>query len=238
MLSIKNLTKQFGDKKILDNISLDIPKGEVAVMLGESGVGKSTLLRLLNNLETLDDGTITLDGEKLDPDTIHKEHTVGMVFQSFNLFDHLTVLENVTLALQKVLGKSKKESQKIARDLLEKYGLGDKTDNYPTQLSGGQKQRVALVRQLALKPKIICLDEPTSALDPLLTTAVGNIISELAKEGLIVIVATHDTTLLEKLPCTVYLMKAGKIIETGQSQKLFKNKDAFPKINKFISGTH
>ena len=238
MLSIKNLTKQFGDKKILDNVSLDVPKGEVAVMLGESGVGKSTLLRLLNNLETIDGGTITLDGKPLDPKTIHKEHTVGMVFQNFNLFDHLSVLENVTIALEKVLGKSKTESEKIAHELLKKYGLGDKIDKYPAQLSGGQKQRVALVRSLALKPKIICLDEPTSALDPLLTTTVGTIIDELAKEGLIVLVATHDTTLLEKLPCTIHLMKAGKIVETAHSQELFQNKEAFPKLNKFISGLH
>lgn len=236
MLSIKNLTKQFGDKKILDNVSVDVPKGTVAVFLGESGVGKSTLLRLLNNLETLDGGTITFDGKQIDPQTIHKEHTVGMVFQNFNLFNHLTVLENVTLALEKAVGKSKKESEKLARALLEKYGLSDKIDKYPAQLSGGQKQRVALVRSLVLKPKIICLDEPTSALDPLLTTAVGNIIQELAQEGLIVLVATHDTTLLDKLSCMVYLMKAGKIIETAQSEELFKDPSKYPSIQKFISG--
>ncbi|MEX0672069.1 MAG: ATP-binding cassette domain-containing protein [Candidatus Babeliales bacterium] len=236
MLSIKNLTKLFGDKKIIDAVSLDIPQGKVAVLLGESGVGKSTLLRILNNLETIDTGTLTLNGKTLDPKTIHKEHTVGMVFQNFNLFDHLTVLENITLSLEKVVGKSKQESEKIALDLLKKYGLSDKINKYPTQLSGGQKQRVALVRSLALKPKIICLDEPTSALDPLLTAAVGTIIHELAQEGLIVLVATHDTSLLEKLPCTIHLMHGGKIIESAQSQELFTQRKSFPKIDAFIRG--
>ena len=238
MLKIKNLSKQFNDKKILDNISLTVDTGEVAVLLGESGVGKSTLLRVLNNLESIDAGTIELDGTQLDPETIHKKHIVGMVFQNLNLFEHLTVLENVTLALEKVLNTPKKQAKKIALDLLAKYGLKDKTDKYPSQLSGGQKQRVALVRSLTLKPKIICLDEPTSALDPLLTTAVGGIIGELAKEGLIVLVATHDTTFLEKLPCTIHLMKNGTIIESAQSSQFFKDMAAYPNIKRFIEGVH
>jgi ABC-type polar amino acid transport system ATPase subunit len=247
MLSIKNITKTFGDKKILNNVSVDVPKGGIAIFLGESGVGKSTLLRLLNNLETLQQGSITFDAIKLDPQTIHKNHIVGMVFQNFNLFNHLTILENVTLALEKVMGKTKKEAEVIARNLLAKYGLEDKVDKYPAQLSGGQKQRVALVRSLALKPKIICLDEPTSALDPFLTSSVAKIINELALEGLIVLIATHDTTIFDHLnattPCTIYLMDSGKIVESISLNELLINlnqqtKDSKKesKILKFIAG--
>ena len=238
MLSIKNLTKIFHGQKILDDISLNVKKGEVAILLGESGVGKSTILRLINNLNSIDEGLVTLDDKALDPKTIHKEHTVGMVFQNFNLFNHLTVLQNVTLALEKVVGVSPDEAKKIAQPLLEKYGLAKFENKFPGQLSGGQKQRVALVRSLVLKPKIICLDEPTSALDPMLTTAVGKIIEGLAKDGLIVLIATHDTMLLEKTPCTIYLMKNGKIIEHAQSANFFSNQSDYPSIKKFVAGTH
>ncbi len=237
MLNIKNVTKHFDHKTILKDISLSVKKGEIAVLLGASGVGKSTLLRILNNLETVESGTFDLDGKPLDLTTVNKTHTVGFVFQNFNLFDHLSVLENITLALEKVLKKSPKEAHAIAMKLLEYYGLADKAGSYPADLSGGQKQRLALARTLALKPQVICLDEPTSALDPLLTAWVATTIQELAKEGYIVLVATHDTSLLERLTCTIYLMKHGSIIETAHSQELAQNPTQYPHISRFISGT-
>jgi polar amino acid transport system ATP-binding protein len=236
MLSIKNLSKQFHGKKILDDVSLEVKSGEIAVLLGPSGVGKSTLLRVLNNLETVDSGTLFLNGKPLDIHTMNKKHLVGMVFQQFNLFDHLTVEENITLALEKVMGKSKAEAHHIAHELLKQFGLEDKAHAYISQLSGGQKQRLALARALALKPQIICLDEPTSALDPLLTTYVANNIQQLAKEGLIVLVASHDISLLDKLDCIIYLMDAGKIVEMAKSVEFRKNKNNYLRIKQFVAG--
>ena len=236
MLKLENLTKIFHGKKVIDNISVNVGTGEVAVFLGPSGVGKSTLLRLLNNLETLDAGTVTLNGKQLDLNTVNKTHTIGMVFQQFNLFEHLTVEQNIMLALEKTMGKNKKEARKIAHELLKSYELADKTQQYVSQLSGGQKQRLALTRTIALKPQIICLDEPTSALDPLLTTHVATTIQQLAREGYIVLVATHDTTLLEKLACTIYLMDEGKIVESAMSADFRKNQDSYPQIKQFVSG--
>ncbi len=236
MLRINQVTKRFGQKLILNDISLEVKKGEIAVLLGASGVGKSTLLRILNNLDTVDAGSFELNNKPLVLSTVNQTHTVGFVFQNFNLFDHLTVEENITLALELALHKTKKEAQAIALQLLAHYGLADKANAYPADLSGGQKQRLALARTLALKPKVICLDEPTSALDPLLTAYVANIIQELAKEGYIVLVATHDTSLLERLDCTIYLMKDGKIIETAPSAELSRNPSAYPSIKNFIAG--
>ncbi|CAN5149909.1 amino acid ABC transporter ATP-binding protein [soil metagenome] len=238
MLEIKNVLKKFGAKTILDHVNLDVKKGEIAVLLGSSGVGKSTLLRVLNHLEIPDAGSFMLDGKPLDLENVNKTHTVGFVFQNFNLFDHLTVQENITLALEKALGKSSSESNVIAARLLEHYGLADKANMYPSDLSGGQKQRLALARTLALKPKVVCLDEPTSALDPLLTAYVANTIQELAKEGYIVLVATHDTSLIERLNCTIHLMKDGKIIQTASSKELANDPLAYTLIKNFISGTH
>lgn len=236
MLDIKNVTKKFGNKTILDHVSLAVNKGEIAVLLGASGVGKSTLLRILNHLETPDTGSFYLNSKLLDLNTVNQTHTVGFVFQNFNLFDHLTVEENITIALEKALRKNKKEAHAIATKLLDHYGLSEKATAYPADLSGGQKQRLALARTLALKPQVICLDEPTSALDPMLTAYVATTIQELAKEGYIVLVATHDTSLLERLHCTIYLMKQGKIVETAISSELKKSPASFPQITNFIAG--
>lgn len=238
MLSIKNVSKKFGTKTILDAVSLDVQKGEIAVLLGASGVGKSTLLRILNHLEIPDTGSFSLDAKPLDLERVNQTHTVGFVFQNFNLFDHLTVEQNITLALEKSLGKSAQEAHAIAMQLLGHYGLAEKANQYPSDLSGGQKQRLAIARTLALKPKVVCLDEPTSALDPLLTAYVANTIQELAKEGYIVLVATHDTSLLERLACTIYLMKDGKIIQSASSAQLSQNPAAYSLISNFIRGTH
>jgi len=160
-----------------------------------------------------------------------------MVFQHFNLFDHLTVQENITIALTTLLGKNKKEADTIATQLLRHYGLDDLSDRYPIQLSGGQKQRLAIARTIALKPKVICFDEPTSALDPMLTTSVANNIKELASEGYIILVASHDTTLLEKLDCMIYLMQKGTIVESAASEEYWSHMEHYPQIHSFIAGT-
>ena len=236
MLKINNLTKTFHTKKILNNISVSVKKGEIAVFLGASGVGKSTLLRILNNLETVNSGTISLDDIQLDLTTINTTHTVGMVFQHFNLFDHLTVEQNITLPLAEVLKKNPADAQNIAHDLLKQYSLLDNKNKYASQLSGGQKQRLAIARALAMQPKIICLDEPTSALDPVLTSYVASNIQQLAHDGYIVLVATHDTDLLAKLNCTIYLMSEGSIVETAHSDALKNNPEQFPRLKKFIAG--
>lgn len=236
MLNIKNVSKKFNEKTILDNLSLQVKEGEIAVLLGASGVGKSTILRILNNLEKMDKGKLYFNNKEIDLKTVNKTHLIGMVPQLFNLFEHLTVEQNITLVLEKVLGKRKKNAKKIAMQLLHLFGLESLANKFVSQLSGGQKQRLAIARALSVKPKIICMDEPTSSLDPLLTTHVANNIQQLADKGYIVLVATHDTALLEKLPCTIYLMDKGKIIESATSIEYFKNKEAYPLLNKFVSG--
>lgn len=237
MLIIKDLTKQFGSHRILNNISLTVRPGEIALLLGQSGVGKSTLLRVLNTLELPDSGSITINGQQINPHQIHQRHLVGMVFQQFNLFDHLTVEQNITLPLEQVLGKTSDQAHTDAHALLKQYGIEAHAHKYPHQLSGGQKQRLALARTVALKPTIICLDEPTSALDPLLTTHVAHTIQELAHQGYIVLVATHDVALVEKLPCTIYLMRNGSIIEHVSSAEFLRNKAAYKELSHFIAGT-
>jgi ABC-type polar amino acid transport system ATPase subunit len=236
MLKIDHLTKKFGNTTVLHDVSLQVRPGEIAVLLGSSGVGKSTLLRILNNLETITSGALFLDNQKLDLATVNKNHTVGFVFQNFNLFDHLTIEQNITLPLEKSKNIPAKEAKIIAHNLLGHYGLADKAGSYPSDLSGGQKQRVALARTLALKPKIVCLDEPTSALDPLLTAHVATNIQDLARQGYIVLIATHDTSLLGRLNCTIYLMRHGTIVETAQSSQLASTPEKYPQIRNFIAG--
>lgn len=234
MLKITNVTKKFGARTILHQVTLTLEKGTVTVLLGSSGVGKSTLLRILSNLETTNQGTITYDGKPLD--TLTQEHAVGMVFQQFNIFEHLTVLENITLPLEKVLLTTKAQAQHIADKLLEQYGLFEKKDTYAAQLSGGQKQRLAIARALAMEPKIICFDEPTSALDPRLTNSVARNIQALAQRGLTVIVATHDVSLLEQLSCTIHLMEKGTIVQTATSEQYHQHPEQYARINQFVTG--
>ncbi len=237
MLKIKNAYKAFGEKVVLNDVSLDLPKGEIAILVGHSGVGKSTLLRVLNNLIELDLGTVYLNNKKLDLSEINQNHVIGMVFQQFNLFDHMTVQENISFPLEKTTKVSKPGADKIALDLLAKYGLEDKAKLYPPSLSGGQKQRLAIARTIALKPKVICMDEPTSALDPYLTNFVAQSIQDLAKEGYSVLVASHDVALIEKLEkATIYLMDGGKIIEAGKSKSVIDDPKKYPLLSKFISG--
>ena len=232
MLKLTNVTKKFNDKLVLDAISLEVRKGSIAVFLGSSGVGKSTLLRVLCGLEKITSGSITLDDVSLS----RKHHSVGMVFQHFNLFSHMNVITNITFPLEQALGYSHKTAQLLALELLHKYDLADKATLCIKGLSGGQKQRLALIRTLALKPEVICFDEPTSALDPLLTTQVATSISEVAHQGYTVLVTTHDTLLIEKLPCTIYLMKKGSIVQSVFSADYWQNPEQYPLINNFIKG--
>ncbi|MBS1987125.1 amino acid ABC transporter ATP-binding protein [Candidatus Dependentiae bacterium] len=237
MLHLNHISKRFGDRYIINDVSLTVERGEIAVLLGSSGVGKSTLLRVLNNLESLDAGSVLLDGKPLDLTTVNRTNTIGMLFQNFNLFENLTVEQNITLALEKVRKLLPAQAKEIAQALLEQYGLRAKSNAPVTALSGGQKQRLALARALALRPQILCLDEPTSALDPLLTTQVANNITELAASGYTILVATHDTLLLEKMACTIYLMESGIIVEKAFSDDFARNKAAYPRLANFVAGT-
>lgn len=234
MLIIHNLTKSYKGKQILKGISLTLPKGHIGLLLGGSGVGKSTLLKILSHLEKADTGTITLNNKPLQIKA--RAQTVGMVFQHFNLFNHLSVERNITLALEKVVGWDFLKAQKRAHELLTKYKLEDKAQGPITSLSGGQKQRLAIARALALNPKIICMDEPTSALDPALTNTIAHQIQLLADEGYIVLVATHDTHLISSLKSTIYLMENGQIKETATTQEFNRNSEQFPQIKKFMQG--
>lgn len=200
MLTIKNLTKHFDNRTIIDHLNLEIPEGKILTIVGPSGGGKTTLLRCLAGLETIDSGELLLDGVPFNPAEMdNADQVVGVVFQDFQLFPHLSVLENITLAPTLVLKEEKAKSQQEALELLEKLGLAGKEKLYPYQLSGGQKQRVALARALAMKPKVLGYDEPTSALHPALRQQVEEVILDLRKQGMTQIVVTHDMAFAEKI---------------------------------------
>jgi len=234
MLKVKNLSKTIQKKSILKNLSFEIDHGSIGIFLGGSGAGKSTLLRILNNLDTADSGAFTLDGVTLNLASINSTHTIGMVFQHFNLFEHLTSEENITLPLIKCKGVSKGEAEMIAHGLLERYSLLDKAKINVSNLSGGQKQRLAIARTLALDPKIICLDEPTSALDPRLTNQVAKFITELSEENRIVLLTTHDMKLLEQLNGQLFLIEEGTIVESGQKSDCISNPSTYPKLASYF----
>jgi polar amino acid transport system ATP-binding protein len=234
MLSINALSKTIRTKPILKDFSLKVEAGSIALLMGRSGVGKSTLLRILAGLDSADIGTATLDGIALSLDGKKRSQSVGMVFQHFNLFDVMTVAENITFPLIKGSGYTHTAAEKRAQELLTQFELQDFASRYPGQLSGGQKQRLAIARALAQKPQIICLDEPTSALDPLLAHSVASQIQNLATEGYHIIVASHDTKLIEALRCTLYLMENGTIIESCPSDEFNTNRSSFPRISDFL----
>ncbi len=229
MIEVQNVSKIFyvpHKIKALDNVSMKVEPGEVVVVIGPSGSGKSTLLRCLNHLETANEGHIFIDGiDILDSKTnINKvREEVGMVFQSFNLFPHKTVLENVTLAQLVVRKRSKEESQDTALALLEKVGIADKKNNYPDQLSGGQQQRVAIARALAMNPKIMLFDEPTSALDPEMIGEVLEAMKTLAQEGMTMVVVTHEMGFAREVADRVIFMDEGAIVEVGTPEHFFQN---------------
>ncbi len=236
MLKVSSLSKNFQKKQILKNLDFEIDHGNIAIFLGESGAGKSTLLRILNNLETFDTGLFTLSGSSLNLAKATGTHTIGMVFQHFNLFEHLSAEDNIILTLIKCKGLDKKEAKLIAHKLLERYELQNHAKSKISSLSGGQKQRLAIARTIAVDPKIICLDEPTSALDPRLTSQVAKFITELAKENRIVILTTHDMNLLEQLDGNLFLMKDGSIIERASKRAYISNQKVYPEIQKFLTG--
>lgn len=225
MISIKALHKSFGKIEVLRGIDLEIATREVVVIIGPSGSGKSTLLRCMNYLETPTAGEIVVDGIPLTGEAnINKvREEVGMVFQRFNLFGHMTVLENITLAPMKVRKAAKEEAVKTAMELLHKVGLADKANAYPSQLSGGQQQRVAIARALAMKPKVMLFDEPTSALDPEMVGEVLDVMRSLAKEGMTMAVVTHEMGFAREVGDRVLFVDEGKIIEEGDPQAIFEH---------------
>ena len=224
MIKIKNLEKTYGDLKVLKGISTDIKEGEVISIIGPSGSGKSTFLRCINRLEEPTNGEIDIEGEnivspKVDINKIREK--VGMVFQHFNLFPHKTVLENITIGPIKLKKTSQEEAEKIAISLLEKVGLADKKDVYPNKLSGGQKQTIA--RALAMNPKVILFDEPTSALDPEMIGEVLEVMKDLAREGMTMIVVTHEMGFARTVANRVFFMDQGTILEDGSPKEIFEN---------------
>ncbi|MBD3879446.1 MAG: amino acid ABC transporter ATP-binding protein [Quinella sp. 1Q5] len=225
MIDIKGLKKSFGDLHVLKGIDLHIDEREVVVIIGPSGSGKSTLLRCINFLEEPTGGTITVDGIPLDSDAnINKvREEVGMVFQRFNLFPHMTVLDNITLAPIKVRKMEKSRAEQTAQDLLDRVGLGDKSDAYPNQLSGGQQQRVAIARALAMNPKVMLFDEPTSALDPEMVGEVLDVMQRLAESGMTMIIVTHEMGFAREVGTRLLFVDGGYIVEQGKPKEVFDN---------------
>ena len=224
MITVNNLKKTFGDLEVLSGINEHINKGEVVVVIGPSGSGKSTFLRCLNLLETPTDGEIFIDGEKVnDPkvDVNRIRQKMGMVFQHFNLFPHLTIIKNVTLAPVLLKKMTKEQAHDKALELLGKVGLADKADAYPSQLSGGQKQRVAIARALAMEPEIMLFDEPTSALDPEMVGEVLDVMKSLAKSGMTMVVVTHEMGLAKEVGTRVLFMDQGVVMESGKPGEIF-----------------
>ncbi|MGW5457009.1 amino acid ABC transporter ATP-binding protein [Nocardia sp. NPDC003979] len=224
MISMRNVDKHFGDLHVLRDIHLDVPRGQVVIVLGPSGSGKSTLCRTINRLEPIDSGDISIDGVALPAEgkgLAALRADVGMVFQSFNLFAHKTILENVMLAPTKVRGKSKHEARRHAMVLLERVGIANQVDKYPAQLSGGQQQRVAIARSLAMHPKVMLFDEPTSALDPEMVNEVLDVMVSLAKEGMTMLVVTHEMGFARRAADRVLFMADGQIVEDAAPETFF-----------------
>ncbi|MFB7813111.1 amino acid ABC transporter ATP-binding protein [Paenibacillus chitinolyticus] len=226
MINFTNVNKYYGSFHVLQNINLEVQKGEVVVVIGPSGSGKSTMLRCINRLETIQQGELTVEGvrvndKKTDINKLRRE--IGMVFQHFNLYPHKKVIENITLAPVKVLGLSKPEAEKRAMLYLEKVGIPDKAQSFPSQLSGGQQQRVAIARGLAMEPNIMLFDEPTSALDPEMIGEVLDVMKTLAKEGMTMVVVTHEMGFAREVADRVVFMDQGQIIEEALPKQFFEN---------------
>ena len=239
IISAKDLHKHFGGNaiKAVDGVSTDIHEGEVVVVIGPSGSGKSTFLRCLNLMEEPTSGKIIFNGQDITDKkiniNIHRQK-MGMVFQHFNLFPHMTVLRNMTLAPMELLHKSKKEAEEKAMALLERVGLADRANAYPSQLSGGQKQRVAIVRALAMEPEVMLFDEPTSALDPEMVGEVLAVMKELAHEGMTMVVVTHEMGFAKEVGDRVLFMDEGKLVEEGSPEEIF-NAPKHPRLQDFLS---
>ena len=237
MIAVEHLTKRFGKNLVLDDISETIEQGEKVVIIGPSGSGKSTFLRCLNRLETPTSGTISFEGtvindRKTDINAIRRQ--MGMVFQHFNLFPNMTIRKNITLAPVKTKLMSQEEADAEAEKLLDRVGLKDRADSYPIQLSGGQKQRIAIVRALAMKPKVMLFDEPTSALDPEMVGEVLEVMKELAQEGMTMVVVTHEMGFAREVGSRVLFMADGKLLEEGSPADIFGNPQ-HPRLQDFLS---
>lgn len=238
MISVKNLNKDFEHLKVLKDINEEIKKGEKVVIIGPSGSGKSTFLRCLNLMEIPTSGDIFFEGQNITsakPKEVDKiRQKMGMVFQHFNLFPHLTILDNITLAPVKLKLMSKAEAEKKAIELLERVGLADKAKSYPAQLSGGQKQRIAIVRSLAMNPDVLLFDEPTSALDPEMVGEVLDLMRQLADEGMTMVVVTHEMGFAREVASRVLFMDEGRIVEQNTPQEFFANPKN-PRLKEFLS---
>ena len=240
VLELKNIRKSFGTEVVLDNLSMVVPEHTATALIGASGSGKSTLLRCINLLETIDDGQIFLDGAEIsDPliDVDQVRRKLGMVFQSFNLFPHKTVLENITLAPIKVQGKSRDEAIEAAEKLLKRFDLDDKSDQYPDRLSGGQQQRVAIIRSLACNPRLLLLDEITSALDPVLVNEVLSIVRDLKSDAMTMVLATHEMGFATQVADEVCFLESGNILERGSAEQVLHNPQN-PKTQEFLRRVH
>ena len=240
LLELHGIRKSFGDNLVLDDISLTFPQGSATVIIGASGSGKSTLMRCINLLEELSDGQILLEGNDISQYGINLDSVrgkIGSVFQAFNLFPHLTVLENITLAPRLVLKKNKDEATEQAMALLKRFGLEDKADAYPNLLSGGQQQRVAILRAIATEPKVLLLDEVTSALDPVLIAEVLSLISELKADGITMIISTHEMGFAKRIADRVIFLSGGRINESGSPKEIFENAQS-AELKAFLSALH
>lgn len=225
MLEIKNIKKSFSKKRVLKGISLTVEKGDIIGIIGPSGCGKSTLLRTINYLAPPDDGSIVFEGNKIGAKSnlISIRRKIGMVFQQFNLFENMTILENIILSPVETRIMTKNEAIKEAKQFLKKIDLIDKKDFYPSQLSGGQKQRIAIIRSLMMKPELMLFDEPTSALDPEMIGEVTNLMREIANEGMTMIVVSHEMNFIKNFCTKVIFMEEGKILEEGTSNEIFNS---------------
>lgn len=225
VLEISNLRKSFGDEVVLQDISLSVPVHTATVFIGASGSGKSTLLRCINLLDGVDDGVIKLDGEDITDPTVKSDQVrrkLGMVFQAFNLFPHMTVRQNITVAPIKVHGLSKDEANARADELLIRFGLKEKADQYPDRLSGGQQQRVAIIRSIALRPRLLLLDEITSALDPVLVNEVLSTVRDLKNDGMTMVLATHEMGFAKQVADEVCYLESGQIVERGSAAQIIE----------------
>ena len=240
VLELVNIRKSFGSDLVLNNLSLAVPEHTATALIGASGSGKSTLLRCINLLESIDDGQIFLDGDEISDPLINVDDVrrrLGMVFQSFNLFPHKTVLENITLSPIKVHGKSKDEANTATMELLKRFDLSDKADQYPDRLSGGQQQRVAIIRSLAVNPRLLLLDEITSALDPVLVNEVLSAVRDLKSDGMTMVLATHEMGFATQVADEVCYLESGNIIERGSADQVLHNPQN-PKTQEFLKRVH
>ena len=226
MIKVDHITKQFKQLKAVDDVSLEIEKGEIVCLIGPSGSGKSTVLRCIHGLEKPEKGEVYIDGQLLDPskpDYMTLRRRMGFVFQHFHLFPNMSVMDNLTMAQIQVMKKTKEEAEKTAADLLKRVGLLDKRDEYPSKLSGGQKQRVAIARALCINPEVMLFDEPTSALDPEMVVEVLDVMKELAHQGMTMVIVTHEMGFAKEVATRMVFLEDGKIVEEGNTKEFFEH---------------